>query len=137
MPRLLNDKPCEVTFFDRISDSKITLFYRLPTTEERVAYSNSVVPRRGSKIESNIGATRIKNGSAILLGFRDGAFETEKGPLSSDPLSPHYDPEWKKFVRQYAPDVLEMLAIHVFEASLVGDTPDSDEEGKEKAEDPL
>jgi len=137
MPRLLNDKPCEVTFYDRISDSKITLLYRLPTTEERVAYTNSVVMRRGNKIESNIGAARLKGGSAILLGFKDGAFETDKGPLSSDPASPNYDPAWKTIVRQYAPDVIEMLAIHVFESSLVNDSPDTPDDGKEAAADPL
>jgi hypothetical protein len=137
MPRLLNDKPCEVTFYDRISDSKITLFYRLPTTEERVAYTNSFVTRRGNKIESNLGSARLKMGTAILTGFAEGAFETDKGLLASDPASPHYDPAWKTIVRQYAPDVIEMLAVHVFESSLVPDSPDAPDDGKEAAADPL
>lgn len=138
MPRLLNDKPCEVTFFDRISESKITLSYRLPTTEERIAYTNALFTRRGNKIENNTGAARLRSGSAILLGFRDGAFETDKGPLSSDPRSPHFDPDWKKTVRQYAPDVIEMLATHAFESSLIADMPDfADDDGKETQEDPL
>jgi len=137
MPRLLNDKqPCVVTFFDRISESKITLFYRLPTTEERVAYTNSLATRRGNKIESNVGTARLKYGSAILLGFKEGCFEKEEGkPLASDPKSPNYDPAWKTIVRQYAQDVIEMLAMHVFESSLISDTPDEEEAGK--PEDPL
>ncbi len=130
MPRLLNDKPCEVTFFDRISDSKITLSYRLPTTEERVKYSNSLVTRRGNKLDTDIGSARQKYGLAILLGIKDGSFETDKGPLSSDPKSPHYDAAWKTFIRQYAQDVLTMLAIHVFEASIVTSEPDTEEDSE-------
>jgi len=137
MPRLLNDKkPCEVTFYDRISDSKLTIFYRLPTTEERVAYTNSLATRRGNKIESNVGTARLKYGTAIMLGFKDGDFEKEEGkPLASDPKSPNFDPLWKTFVRQYAQDVIEMLAMHVFESSLVSDDPD--EVVDQKVEDPL
>ena len=137
MPRLLNDKkPCEVTFFDRISDSKLTIFYRLPTTVERVGYTNSLATRRGNKIESNVGTARLKYGTAIMLGFKDGDFETEEGkPMASDPKSPNYDPEWKTFVRQYAQDVIEMLAMHVFESSLGSDEPD--EAVDQQAEDPL
>jgi len=137
MPRLLNDKkPCEVTFYDRISDSKLTIFYRLPTTVERVGYTNSLATRRGNKIESNVGTARLKYGTAILLGFKDGDFEKEEGnPLASDPKSPNYDPGWKTFVRQYAHDVIEMLAMHVFESSLISDVPD--DEVEEKAADPL
>jgi hypothetical protein len=138
MPRLLSDRPCEVTFQDRISRSKITVQYRLPTEEERMTYANSLVKRVKGKIESNVGPARIKAGAAIILGFADGAFETDKGPLSSDPKSPHYDPDWKAFVRKYAPDVLVMLALHAFETSLVLDEPNPDdgEDGKEKDEDP-
>ena len=136
MPRLLNDKPCEVTFFDRISDSKITLFYRLPTTEERVGFANGLVTRRGNKIDTSMGQARLKYAGLILLGFKDGSFSTDKGPLSSDEKSPHYDPAWKTFIRQYAQDVLQMLAIHVFEASVVTSEPDEAEEDKKDA-DPL
>ena len=136
MPRLLNDKPCEVTFFDRISESKITLSYRMPTTEERVAFANALVTRRGNKVDTTMGEARLKYGAKVLLGFKDGAFETDKGPLSCDPKSPHYDPAWKTLIRQYAQDVLIMLAVHVFEASVVSSEPD-DEVEKEKEEDPL
>ncbi|MCX5824434.1 MAG: hypothetical protein NTY86_13245 [Deltaproteobacteria bacterium] len=136
MPRLLNDKPCEVTFFDRISESKITLSYRLPTTEERVAFANALVTRRGNKVDTSMGEARLKFAGKILLGFKDGAFATDKGPLSCDPASPDYDPAWKTFIRQYAQDVLIMLAIHVFEASVVTSEAD-DEEEKGKEEDPL
>lgn len=125
MPRVLNDKPCEVTFFDRISDSRITLYYRLPTPEERIKYTNSGITRRGNKMEPRLGETRVNYGLLILTGFKDGDFEkAPRQPIASDQESPNYDPGWKSLVKQYAADVLEMLAVHVFEASLVSDLPD-------------
>lgn len=136
MARLLSDKPCEITFQDRISNSKLTLFYRLPTTEERVKYSNSLIQRTGDKVENKASETRLKYGVRILLGVSDGSFETEKGPLSSDQKSPHYDPAWKSFLQKYAADVVEMLAIVVFESSVTSAAPeepaaDDDDDKKE------
>jgi len=135
MPRELSDKPCEVTFFDRISESKMTFYYDLPATEDRVAYTNSLAIRRGNKIESNVGTARLKYGAKILRGFKEGAFKKDGKLIASDPKSANYDPAWKTFVRQYAPDCIEMLAMHVFETSLMNDTPDEEEDGK--TENPL
>jgi len=135
MPRILSNKPNSVTFFDSISNSKITLFYRMPTTEERIAYANSLVTRRGTKIESKIGESRLEYGAKILTGFKEGDFATEEGPFSSDPQSPHYKVDWKKTLRESAQDVIAQLAIHVFDAPLSVDIPD--DESVVKTEDPL
>jgi hypothetical protein len=133
MPRLLNDKPCEVVFQDRISNSEITLYYRLPTTEERIAYANAQIIRKGNTIKNNMGEARSKYGLLILTGFKDGDFEKEEGrPLASDPKSPHYDPAWKSYLRQFASDIVSLLAIHVFEASVVPVTEDMMEGDKEE-----
>jgi hypothetical protein len=132
MPRALNNKPCEVTFYDRISGSKITLYFGLPTTEERTTYINSMVTRVGNKIKNNTSEARQKWGLKILQGFKEGAFEKDdKVPVSSDPQSPHYDPEWKSLVKQFAADVIAMLAIHVFESSLNNAIPDEKEDAEE------
>jgi len=129
MPRELNDSPCEVTFLDRISNSKITLYYRMPDTEERIAYANAQIIRKGGKVINNQGEARIKYGLAILTGFRDGAFAKGKDqPLSANPQSPNYDPAWKAPVKRYASDIVALLAVHVFEASVVTHTPDAEDE---------
>ncbi|MCK9195439.1 MAG: hypothetical protein M0P16_00480 [Syntrophales bacterium] len=120
MPRELSNSPCEVTFDDRISGDKITLYYRTPTTAERVKYTNGYVTRQGNKIVSTVGELRMRAGSAILTGFKTGAFSVPgKGLISSTPTDNDYDPEWKSAVKQYAPDVIEMLAVIAFESSLV------------------
>ena len=109
MPRQLNDKPCEVTFQDRLSTdkdgnpSKITLYYRLPTTEERIGYANAQIVREGNSVKNNMGEARLKYGLKIFKGFKDGAFDQDEGkPLSSNPASPDYNPAWKTIVKQYA-----------------------------------
>lgn len=119
MARSLSSERCEVTFYDKLSDSRITLFYRLPTTEEQIKYTNSHITRRGKNIESTLGESRIAGGLKIMTGFKDGAFEDDKGKLiSSDPQSGDYRPDWKELVHKYAPDIIARLAMHVYEASL-------------------
>ena len=132
MPRQLNDKPCEVTFQDRLSTdrdgnpSKITLYYHLPTTEDRIGYANAQIVRQGNTVKNNMGEARLKYGLKILAGFKDGDFEKDdRQPMSSDPASPNYDPGWKARIRQYASDIVSLLAIHVFDASVVTSEPDT------------
>ena len=142
MPRLLNDKPCEVTFHDRLSTgkdgnpSKVTLFYHLPTTEDRIGYANAQIIRQGNTIKNNMGEARLKYGLKILTGFRDGDFEADDGrPMSSAPASPHYDPAWKTKVRQYASDIVSLLAVHVFDASVTTSEPDAPADADPEAPD--
>jgi len=136
MPRELSEKPCEVTFSDRISGDNMTIFYRLPTTEERIKYSNSLITRKLNKIKSNIGENRIASGLKIIKGFKEGAFSLpDTGIISSDPAASNYDPQWKEHIKQYAADVLEMLAVHVFDAPLGTGEAESDDD-EEEVEDP-
>ena len=128
MPRTLNDEICKMTFQDNISKSKLTVHYRLPTSEERISHTNGMVTRHGNKITNTAGEQRRESGALIMTGFDDGCFDKGKDkPLSSDPKSPHYDPAWKAHIRKYAADVLELLAIMVFEASLSNIEPENDE----------
>lgn len=120
MPRELSSEPCELTFDDRISGDKITLYYRLPTTQERVRYTNGYVTRKAGRIVSTLGDLRMKAGSVILIGFKTGAFTVPgKGLISSKPGDPTYDAGWKAAIRTFASDFIEMLAIQVFEAPMM------------------
>jgi hypothetical protein len=132
MPRILSDQPCNVTFSDNISGDKITVEYRMPTSEERIKYANSQISRHGGKITSTTGETRQKYGMRILTGIADGSFVKGDGkPLSSNPQSPDYDPAWKAIVIKYASDVISQLAMHVFENALMDEELDMEIAGDE------
>lgn len=135
MPRILTDQPNKVTFLDNIGGGKLTLLYRMPSTDERIEYTNAQVSRKGRKIESITGTTRQKYGAKILVGITDGEWQkADKTPLSSDEKSPYFDAKWKDIIKDLASDVIAMLAIHVFENALSIDTSEEDEAGE--GEDP-
>ena len=134
MPRELSDELCELVLEDRISNSQITLYHDMPTTEDRIGYANEQVVRKGNKVQNRTGETRIKYALKILKGFKEGDFTKGKNqPISADPQSPLYDPAWKAIIKKYAADILELLAIRVFEVSVAYNIPEPEE--PEAAED--
>lgn len=91
----------------------------MPTTQERIDYQNEQVTREGNTIKSKMGETRQKFGLAILTGFDDGSFENDKGKaISCDPKSKDYDAKWKDLITINAPDIIEVLAVTVFDVPL-------------------
>jgi hypothetical protein len=122
MPRRLGSDLCELKIRDNISSSDIVLYYRMPTSQERIAYTNESFSRRRNKIEIRLAETRQKFGSRILAGIREGDFEKQVGgkyvPIASDPGSTHYDPNWRKHIEEHASDLIGALAAHVFDVSI-------------------
>ena len=106
---------------DNISDTQIHLKYRMPTTGEIISYRNGSTKRVRNQLVSRVGENRLEHGKKILTGFREGDFERYIDGkwtfISSNPRSDHYDPSWKDLVAEQAPDLIETLAVHVFDAS--------------------
>ncbi len=123
---------CELTIQDNVSNSEITLKYRVPEPDELIAYRNGQTQRKRNKIKDCSAENRQKWGVKILTGFNDGDFEKKKGndwvPISSDPNSPNHDSEWKKQVKEQAADLIETLAVYVFEASSMPVRPEEEDE---------
>ncbi len=105
----------KLTVFDAIGGGDVDLFYRMPTTKERTAYSSSLVKRKGNKIINKTGETRIRFGLDILTGVQDGYFSYGGQPVSSDPNSPDYREDWKDLVEKTASDLISALSVTVFE----------------------
>jgi hypothetical protein len=120
MPRKLGkDVRNELKIVDPISGSIIKLYYRLPTSEDRVKYASDHYEWVEGKIQVNTIKARQKWGLEILEGFEEGSFEKKvddqwKG-FSSDPQSPNHDPNWKTILSENAMDLIEALAEYVFE----------------------
>lgn len=139
MPRRLGAPRNELVVQDNLSGTEIVLYYRMPTTREKVNYENMSLQRKGNKVIQNIGDARRRYGFEILTGFRERDFERigpgeSWVPMSSDPKSPHYDPNWKSVVADQASDLVELLAARVFDHSAAALEPTPEPEPDPRGE---
>jgi hypothetical protein len=103
---------------DGISGGKVVLYYRLPSTRERIAFQKGCYKEKNGKLVNQTVAARAAYGELILTGVRDGDFVFGDTPISSDPTSPNYRKEWKELVSATAGDLLITLGMHVFEGTI-------------------
>jgi hypothetical protein len=128
MPKILKSVEKSLTFEDQ--DGSYVLYYRSPTTAERVEYSNSIVRRVGGKIVTDMASARVSGGLSICTGVRDGDFAIPASNkdgyklISSDPKSKAYSEDWKALLEQYCADFLMLLGAKVFEGTTVADGED-------------
>lgn len=114
MARILEDERHALAVQDPVSGSVITLYYRRPTSEERVAYQLSAYQIEGSERRFCLGETRLKFGLEILQGFEPGGFLKREGDKLV-PLDPDRHTDWREQILTYAPDLVSYLAQQVFE----------------------
>ena len=119
MPRIMDDGLNTFRIQDNISNSELEVYYRMPATEERTAFSNEAIQRKRNQVVFRTAQTRLKFGLKILTGIREGDFIVKKEgknvSLISNSNADGYDPEWKQKMKTYASDIVELLAAHVFE----------------------
>lgn len=124
MPRRLGNVKNELKFHDNVSNSDLVIYYRMPTTPERVAYSNMAVQRKKGKLVFKRIEANAEFGARVFEGFPDGMFEDEKGlPMSCDKASPAYCPTWKEQIIGSATDVIALLGEFVFNGSVSFSAP--------------
>jgi hypothetical protein len=118
MARILGEQCHTLAIQDPVSGSVITLTYRQPTSEERVAYQLSAFRLEGGERRFCLGETRLKFGLEILTGFKAGDFilADEGGETILDPAR---HPDWQERLAQDAPDLVAYLAQQVFEGMRV------------------
>lgn len=113
--------PCRLKLDDNITGEKITLFYTLPTNQQRLAYQNASVERVDGRIINRTIEARQKYGLEILTGVKVGGLEVmqdgEWVPLITDPSQAGYREDWKDIVLEQASDLVELLAGQVFDVS--------------------
>ncbi len=124
MPRKLGEESQTMRVRDPISGSIITLYYRIPTSAERLAYQTSAFRIDDGGPRLRLAETRLTFGLAILTGFVPGDFTLEsngeEGPLEVDA-----EGRWKEVLRCHAPDLMSFLGQQVFEGLRVatGEAP--------------
>ena len=114
MAIILGEENHSLVVHDPVSGSEVTLYYRRPTSEERVAYQLSAYRLEEGQRRFCLGETRLKFGLEILTGFGPGDFlvAAEGGEA---PLDPERHPDWKERVGEHAPDLVSYLAQQIFE----------------------
>ncbi len=125
MARLLGEQRHVLAIQDPVSGSVINLYYRRPTSEERVAYQLSAFRLEGGERRFCLGETRLKFGLEILTGFGAGDFVI-KAEGEEIPLEPTQHPDWKERLATEAPDLVSYLAQQVFEGMRVASRQESE-----------
>ena len=118
--------------FDSATGQEVELSHRLPTAPEEVEFQQRTFRRRNKKnispedIARNLAEIRVDFGMRIVTGFKEGDFGVDGKPISSDPGSTNFYPEWKNLLRDMAPRIVSALAVGVFEGGRV-QTPEEEE----------
>lgn len=101
----------EFIVFDQISGSKVKLFYKTITTEDRLNYNSEIV-RTLSKTKDVKDALKIQIdwSEDLITGFREGDFSVDGKPISSDPDSENYYEGWKGLLKETASDLLLLFS---------------------------
>ncbi|MFA4902872.1 MAG: hypothetical protein WC600_09015 [Desulfobaccales bacterium] len=118
MARLLGEQRHMLAIQDPVSGSVINLYYRRPTSEERVAYQLSAFRLENGERRFCLGETRLGFGLEILTGFEAGDFVMH-AEGEEIPLDPARHPDWKERLANDAPDLVSYLAQQVFEGMRV------------------
>lgn len=118
--------------YGEADDETLVMYYKDPTTSQRIAYSNALVKHSGGKIKMNLAHTRLRGGLALITGIREGDLALPDGRgghklVSSDPSSTDYRKDWKELIKQYRADMLILLGAHVFEQSAITGEKRADE----------
>ena len=137
--RVVSNKPNTLRLLDNLSDSILELYYSTPTAKQHATYTNGMIKRNRNKVITCTGENRHKHGKAILKGWREGDFGEEIDGktvvVSSDPKSPNYREDWKEWFCIHNADLVDILAIKVFEQSADDDAgedlPDGEDEDKD------
>jgi hypothetical protein len=113
---------------DSITGETAELFYRMPTASERVGFERAAHQWKKNRFMDKSGEARLEYGMKVLTGFKDGAFAVDGKPISSDPSTPDYYPDWKTLVQESASDLVNAMAMAVFQGARVEEAEDEGEE---------
>ena len=102
---------------DAVGGTIHELFYRTPTTSERVRFRSQLFERKGNKIINRAFSTQEKFGAIVLEGFKKGSFSVEDKAISSDPGDPDFYDGWKEMIQAAAPELLAVVARIAFDGA--------------------
>lgn len=97
--------------------TRITLWYRLPTTVERIAYRRDCLKQdKSGTWHVDVHEARQDHGLPLITGFATGDFSLNGVPISSNPESEYFLPDWRQHIEQYAGDIIAHFSRKIFES---------------------
>jgi hypothetical protein len=122
MPRELKySEQNEITLFDSLSGTKIKLYYKTPTTQDRILYQSAAlnILTKKNSFEEVINL-QLSWAEKFITGFRKGDFTVEGKEISSDKNDSDYYPGWFGILKETASDILMNVIKTIFgESSFV------------------
>ena len=110
MPRDLKAAESEknvMIFMDQLSGSRLTLFYKAPTTTDRINYKSAIVKvALKSKDEKEIFDVQLNWADKFITGFAEGDFTLGDKPISTDKESENFYDGWRQVLRDGAADIM-------------------------------
>ncbi|MFA5803667.1 MAG: hypothetical protein WC879_03395 [Melioribacteraceae bacterium] len=105
----------EMTIFDVLSGTKIKLFYKTPTTSDRILYQSAILNllTKTQKIESMV-ELQMNWAEKFLMGFRKGDFTLDEKEISSDAKDKDFYNGWFGVVKETAGDILLVFIKTLF-----------------------
>lgn len=114
---ILGSKPQQITIKDG-ANKQVTFLYRRPNASEVAEYV-ATLSQEGHSPQRVI-ELRIDYALKLITGFTPGSFEDESGKqISSDPSDEGYLENWKELLREYASDLILMVAYNVIDSARV------------------
>ncbi len=116
---------------DTIGGGYVEFTYRLPTTEERLAFRQACLVQVEDEVKFEPFTARLEFGLKVLTGFTEGYFTDNDKPISIN------QDNWKELIKATASDLIEALGMGVFEgARLLGPKAPQVEKTKAKPASP-
>lgn len=105
----------EMTIFDVLSGTKIKLFYKTPTTADRILYQSAILNllTKTQKIESMV-ELQMNWAEKFITGFRKGDFTLDEKEISSDPKDKDHYAGWFGVLKETAGDILLVFIKSLF-----------------------
>ena len=117
---ILNDTN-KIVFKDSLSHTKLSISYRMPTTDEVISYIHEKYSNPNLTIR-DISLLQMKYAKNLLTGIGKANFgivvDDKIIPLSSDKKDPDYREDWKGLLCDYYPQLILLFANHVLEPNI-------------------
>lgn len=100
----------KMVLFDKLSGTKIELYYRTVTSDDRIKYKSAILNQltKSQKIEDAVNL-QLAWAEKIITGFKKGDFTIDGKPISANKTDKEYYEGWFGVLKETATDLILVL----------------------------